>query len=48
MLRAQVLIVRSPKLYYTVSGIIKLLGGRPVHEKATYRFYDTRGCIVQF
>ena len=27
-----VLIVRRSKLYYTVSGIIKPLGGRPVHR----------------
>jgi len=26
-----VLIVRSSKLYYTASGIIKPVGGRPVH-----------------
>ena len=42
------LIVRRPKLYYTVSGIIKLIGGHPVHETATYRCDDTRDCIVQF
>ena len=29
--RAHVLIVRRPKLYYTVSGIITPIGGRPVH-----------------
>ena len=32
MFRAQVLIVRRPKLYITVSGIITALGGRPVHR----------------
>ena len=37
------LIVRRPELYYTASGIIKPIGGRPVHG-----FDDTRGCIVQF
>ena len=42
------LIVRRPKLYYTASGIIKPIGGRPVHGMATYRFDDTRGCMVQF
>ena len=31
MFRAYVLIVRRAKLYYTVSGIIALIGGRPVH-----------------
>ena len=52
-----VLIVRS-KLYYTASGIITPIGGRPVHRlkvlsqpvhrTATYRCDDTRGYIVQF
>ena len=27
-----VLIIRSSKLYYTASGIITLVGGRPVHS----------------
>ena len=36
------------KLYYTVSGTITLIGGRTGHRTATYRCYDTRGCIVQF
>ena len=31
--------------YYTASGIITPIGGRPVH---TYRCDDTRGCIIQF
>ena len=31
MFRARVLIVRRSKLYYTVSGIIIPIGGRPVH-----------------
>ena len=48
-----VLIVRRSKLYYTVSGIITPIGGRPVHRfredgTATYRFDDTRDCIIQF
>ena len=52
------LIIRRPKLYYTVSGISTPIGGRPVHRlredsqpvdgTATYRCDDTRGCIVQF
>ena len=46
------LIVRRPKLYYTVSGIITLVGGRPVHRLSTERppiaVDDTRDCIVQF
>ena len=32
MFRAHVLIVRRAKLYYTVSGIITPIGGRPVHR----------------
>ena len=48
MFRAHVLIVRRAKLYYTVSGIIKLIGGRPVHRTATYRCNDTRDCVIQF
>jgi len=36
------------KLHYTASGIIKPIGDRPVHETATYRFDDTRGCVMQF
>ena len=46
-----VLIIRRPKFYYTVSGIITPIGGRPVqpvHRTATYRCDDTRGCIIQF
>ena len=43
-----VLIVRRSKLYYTVSGIIRPIGGCPVHRTATYRCDDTRGCIIQF
>ena len=36
------------KLYYTVSGIITPIGGRPVHGTTTYRCDDTRDCIIQF
>ena len=43
-----VLIVRRSKLYYTASGIITPVGGRPVHLTATYRFDDSRCCIIQF
>ena len=32
MFRAHVLIVRRSKLYYTASGIIIPIGGRPVHR----------------
>ena len=32
LFRAHVLIVRRSKLYYTVSGIITPIGGRPVHR----------------
>ena len=52
------LIVRRTKLYYTVSGIITLIGGRPVHRlredsqsvhgTASYMCDDTRDCIIQF
>ena len=48
MFRAHVLIVRRAKLYYTASGIIRPIGGRPVHRTATYKCDDTRDCIVQF
>ena len=37
-----VLIVRRSKLYYTASGIITPIGGRPVHGTATCRCDDTR------
>jgi len=43
-----VLIVRTSKLYYTASGIITPIGGRPVHGTTTYICDDTRGCIIQF
>ena len=42
------LIVRRAKLYNTVSGIIKPIGGLPVHGTATYKCDDTRDCIIQF
>ena len=32
MFRAHVLIVRRSKLYYTASGILTPIGGRPVHR----------------
>ena len=32
MFRAHVLITRRSKLYYTASGIITPVGGRPVHS----------------
>ena len=48
MFLAHVLIVRRAKLYYTVSGIITPIGGRPVHRTATYRCDDPRDCITQF
>jgi len=48
MFRAYVLIVRRSKLYYTASGIITPVGGRPVHGTATYRCDDTRGSVMQF
>jgi len=59
MFRAHVLIIRRSKLYYTASGIITLCRwpscaqverglSQPVHRTATYRFDDTRGCVIQF
>jgi len=46
------LIVRRAKLYYTVSGIVILIGGHPVHRSvygtATYRCDDTRDYVIQF
>jgi len=45
MYRAHVLIIRRSKLYYTASGIITPVGGRPVHclrvsslNQCTYNF----------
>jgi len=35
-------------LYYTVSGIITPIGGRPVHGTATYRCDDIGDTVVQF
>ena len=51
--RAHVLIIRRSKLHYTVSGIITPIGGclilsQSMHETATYRCDDTRGCVMQF
>ena len=57
MFRAHVLIIRRSELHYTVSGIITPIGGHLVHrlredcalhETATYRCGDTRGCVMQF
>ena len=46
MFRAHVLIIRRSKLHYTASGIITAIGGRLVHETATYRCDYTRGCVL--
>ena len=54
-----VLIIRRSKLYYTTSGIVTPVGGRPVHRlgedslnRCTGRppteCDDTRCCIIQF
>jgi len=48
MFRAYVLIIRRSKLHYTASGIITPVGGRLVHETATSRYNDARGCVMQF
>ena len=42
MFRAHALIIRRSKLHYTASGIITPIGGRLMHETATYR------CSVPF
>jgi len=36
------------KIVYITSGIITPVGGRLVHETATYSCDDTRGCVMQF
>ena len=46
--QAHVLIIRRSKLHYTASGIITPIGGRLVHEKATYRCDDIGGYVMQF
>ena len=45
-----VFIIRRSKLYYTASGIITPVGGRPLHRlrEVFYRCDDTRFCIIQF
>ena len=45
--------ISRSKLHYTGSGIITPIGGRlvlsqAVHETATYRCDDARGCVMQF
>ena len=41
-----VLIIRRSNLYYTASGKVTPVGGRPLHGTATYRCDDARGCII--
>jgi len=49
MFRAHVLIIRRSKLHYTASGWERTaVLSQPVHETATYRCDDTRGCVMQF
>ena len=48
MFPANVLTVMRAKLYYTFSGAVTPIGGRPVHVTTIYRCDDTRGCITQF
>ena len=45
-----VLIIRGSKLHYTASGIVTPIGGHAqvVHEMATCKCDDTRGCVMQF
>ena len=42
-----VLIVRRSKLYYTASGIITPIGGRPVHGTATYTPPDDEHMMLE-
>ena len=48
MFRAHMLIISRSKLHYTASGLITRIGGRLVHETATYTCDETRGCVMQF
>ena len=48
MFRAKVLIVRKPKLYYTISGIITPIGGRPVHRLREGHVSNVGDTIVTF
>jgi len=51
-----VLIIRRSKLYYTASGIVTSVGGRPVHRlredlctgRPPTECDDTRCCVIQF
>jgi len=45
-----VLIIRRSKLYYTPIGghLVHRVLSQPVHQTATYRCDDTRGCVMQF
>jgi len=40
MFRAHVLIIRRSKFYFTASGIITSVGGRPVHGQSHYVTHD--------
>jgi len=42
-----VLIIRRSKFYYTASGIITPIGGRPVHGTATYRCDDDEHMVLE-
>ena len=48
MFRAHVLFIRRSKLYYTAYVIITHIGGRLLHQTATYMCDDNIGCIIQF
>jgi len=48
MFRAQVLIVRRPKLYYTVFGTITPVGGRPVHAAGYKRWSLETPCEQEY
>ena len=56
MLRANVVIIRMSKLYYTASGIntlkqvsgLKLLNYNSLNMSKFYYCDDTSGCVIQF
>ena len=54
MFRAHVLIIRRSKLHYHHTyrwpsrAQVERVLSQPVHQTATYRCDDTRGCVLQF
>jgi len=43
-----VLIIRRSKLYYTASGSVTPVGGRPVHVLIEDSYYKTRICTLSW